>query len=66
MKQNYKVYFSIFGKKMVTAIEAESESEAREKVRDKIVFYKIVSEQKEFMNSIPDDFFETFGIKRKK
>lgn len=40
MKQ-YTIYFELFGKKMKTTIEAISEAEAKNKLKEKIIFHKI-------------------------
>ena len=37
----YKLFFEIYGKKMVVETEASSEAEAKSKVRDAISFHKI-------------------------
>jgi hypothetical protein len=37
----YTLYFSLYGKKMKTTVSASSEQEAKQIVRDKIVFHKI-------------------------
>ena len=56
MKQ-YTIYFEIFGKKMKTTIYADSEIEAQNKLKDKIIFYKIEENN-------PIDFLQNiFGIK---
>lgn len=39
----YKIFFEIYGKKMQTVIEAKNENEAKEKIKDKIIFDKIES-----------------------
>jgi hypothetical protein len=39
----YRIFFEIYGKKMQTVIEAKSENEAKEKVKNKIIFDKIES-----------------------
>ena len=38
---NYTLYFSLYGKKMKTTVSANSEQEAKQIVKDKIVFHKI-------------------------
>jgi len=38
---NYKIFFEIFGKKMMTEIEAESKYEAIEILKEKIKIHKI-------------------------
>ena len=39
--KEYTIYFEIFGKKMKTTIYADSEIEAKNKLKEKIIFYKI-------------------------
>lgn len=43
-KRNFKVYFEIYGKKMKTTIQADTEAEAKDIIRNKIIFHKVVSE----------------------
>lgn len=52
--KNYSVYFEIYGKKMKAKVLAESVKEAQEKVKDKIIFYKIVIEKKDEFNQAMD------------
>lgn len=40
-EKTYIIYFEIFGKKMKTTIDANSQKEAKQKVKDKIIFHKI-------------------------
>jgi len=44
MKNNYSVYFEIYGKKMKSKVLADSVEDAKQQVIDKIVFHKIVSD----------------------
>lgn len=59
----YKVYFQLYGKKMKINIDADTQEEAKQKIKDSIIFDKIV-----FVNdNINDnDIFENlkniFGI----
>jgi hypothetical protein len=39
--RNYKVYFEIFGKKMVSNQLAKNENDAKMMVKDKIKFHKV-------------------------
>ena len=55
MKQ-YTIYFEIFGKKMKTTIQANSELDAKQKLKDKIVFHKV--EEFDFI----DSFRKIFGF----
>lgn len=51
--KNYKIYFEIYGKKMKTVIKANSEHEAKELVKNKIKFIKIVPENNiDFLKNI--------------
>jgi len=52
--RDYSVYFEIYGKKMKIKVLAESMTEAQEKVKDKIIFHKIVVEEKEEFNQVMD------------
>ena len=54
--KNYDVYFEIYGKRLKTTILAENEEKAKEIVRNKIVFHKVVLKQKEEFNQIDDMF----------
>jgi hypothetical protein len=38
--KEYEIYFSIFGKHLKTTVYAESEEDAYEAIRNKIVFHK--------------------------
>jgi len=53
-----KVYFEIGGKKMVTTINAKTDLEAIEKVKDKIIFHKIVVEKEKSIKNIFDEIME--------
>ena len=44
----YTVYFELYGKKMKTTVEAENEEQAKNKITNKIKFYKV--ELKEGLN----------------
>lgn len=44
MKQKYIVYFELYGKKMKTSVIAESETDAQNQIKDKIIFHKTTSE----------------------
>lgn len=39
---NYEVFFELYGKKLKTSILAENEMTAKEIVRNKIIFHKVV------------------------
>jgi hypothetical protein len=57
--KTYIIYFEIFGKKMKTIIEAYSKSEAKQKVKNKIIFHKIDSES----NDVKNDIIDLDGLK---
>lgn len=40
--KTYDVYFEVFGKKMKTQILAESEEQAKEIIKSKVIFHRIV------------------------
>ena len=50
--RNYTVYFEIYGKKMKTTVIANNEEEAKDFVKNKIVFYKIDKPKDEFNQSM--------------
>lgn len=52
----YKLYFELFGKKLVTEIVANSEIEAKVKLKDKIIFHKI--EKVPIMDKDSEDIFD--------
>lgn len=52
----YKVYFEFFGKKMKTEVNASSEIDARQKVRDKLNFLKVESSDDEMFEGLKDIF----------
>jgi len=39
--KTYTVYFELFGKKMKYEVNADSERDAMEKIKSKIIFYKV-------------------------
>jgi len=47
-----KVYFEIGNKKMVIAVDAKTDSEAIEIVKNKIIFHKIVNEEEKSIDQI--------------
>lgn len=54
--KNYIVYFEMFGKKMKTTILAETETEAKQKVTDKIKWHKVVEKPNDVFNESTDMF----------
>lgn len=48
----YTVYFEIYGKKMKATIEANSEKEAKELIKNKIKFHKIEDNNVDYLRSI--------------
>jgi len=53
--KTYKVYFEIYGKKLKIEIKANSLSDAMSKVKDSIIFHKIIPVDDEVQNL--KDFF---------
>jgi hypothetical protein len=39
--KKYKIYFGLFGKKLVTTIEAKDREEAKAEILKRVTFYKI-------------------------
>lgn len=52
--KNYDVYFELYGKRMKTTILAENEEKAKEIVRGKITFHKVVLKPKDEFNYMID------------
>lgn len=54
--KKFKVYFELYGKKMVSTIEADTEADARAEIRYRIKFHKVeeVKEVPEFFKGIFD------------
>jgi len=50
--KNFDVYFEIYGKKMKATIMAESESEAKELLKNKIIFHKIEPKKDAFQEFV--------------
>jgi hypothetical protein len=48
----YTIKFEIFGKRMKYDLIAENEYQAREKIKDKIIFHKIEKHDKDFFNEL--------------
>jgi len=48
----YTVYFELFTKKMKTEVIAANEHEAKEIIRNKIIFYKVTDSQLDMLNHI--------------
>lgn len=66
--ENYDVYFEIFGKKMKATIFAETMTEAKQKVINKIKWHKITKKpQDEFNQSIDmlENIIDILGCKKK-
>lgn len=62
--KNYDVYFEIYGKRMKTTVFAENEGAAKEKIKSKIIFHKVVLKPNDEFNEIDNilnkmnDFFQ--------
>lgn len=52
--KNFDVYFEICGKKLMTTIFSESEEKAKQIVRNKIVFHKVVPKPNDDFNKIDE------------
>lgn len=57
----YTVYFEVFGKKMKTNVYADSKSNAKEKVINKIKWHKVISGPCD--NNIFTSLLDAFKIK---
>ncbi len=65
MDKEFKIFFEIYGKKLQTTISAKSEDKAKELIRSKIIFHKIIpSEPSQYDFDKCDNFdkFDIFGI----
>jgi hypothetical protein len=56
----YTVYFEIFGKKMKVEVKAVSQDAARNVVRQKLIFHKVVLEE---TDRTVEELMNLFGIK---
>lgn len=66
--RNYDVYFEIYGNKMKATILAESEVAAKEAIKNKIAFHKVVLKPKDDFNDVidmMDAFINGLGGKKK-
>lgn len=64
LKKMYVVFFQLYGKKLKTIVDADSAEEARQVVKDKIVFKK-VEECPGLWNGLVDstnDILEVLGV----
>jgi 1-deoxy-D-xylulose 5-phosphate reductoisomerase len=65
VKKNFDVYFEIYGKKMKCVVLSENEEQAKEFVKNKIIFHKIQKSNDKF-NEVMDvlnDFAEFLNSK---
>jgi len=61
--KEYKVYFEIYGKKMVSKVKANNKEDARDIVLSKIKFYKIEpNEYDEIINDHIDKIKNALGL----
>jgi len=63
--KNYDVYFEIYGKKMKAKILADSMTDAKKKIIDKMIFHKVVPTPKDEFNEagdILDQMSNMFGF----
>ena len=63
MLKPYRVYFSLYGKKMQASVEAYNESDAKARIRDKVVFHAVREEAEEDAGDMPDFLKSIFGGK---
>lgn len=65
--KEFRVYFDLFGKKMVATVSAKNEDEAKEIIRSKIKFHKIeTGTSKDFPTKEFDAIFENMDKLMKK
>lgn len=65
--KNYDIYFEIYGKKLKTSVFAESESDAKQKIYNKIIFHKISVNNDDFIGQDTtafDNIMNIFGYKK--
>ena len=63
----YTVYFEIYGKKLKTEVNAKNEMEAKETIKNKIIFHKLESGQN--LDTLEKEFYDLcdkLGIDPKK
>jgi hypothetical protein len=51
-KKNFDVYFEIYGKKMKAVVMADNEQQAKELVKEKIIFHKVKKSKDEFNDAM--------------
>jgi hypothetical protein len=56
----FKVYFELYDRKMSTKVIADSEAAAKQKIKDKIIFHKVVKEE---TNTDLDELLNFLGLK---
>lgn len=66
MKKNFTVYFEIFGKKMKVKILCFNDVEARQIVRNKIKFHKVILDKSDGFNQATDVIDDIMNIITKK
>lgn len=66
MPKKYTVYFELYGKKMKTVIDARDTIEAKNIIKDKIIFHKIEADKsndiKDVFGDFPEEFKNIFGL----
>lgn len=60
--KNHTVYFEFFGKKMKTQILAKDQEDAKQKIKEKIKFEKIVADTSKFFDDLNDHLNRLKGI----
>lgn len=56
--KDFIIYFELYGKKMKTTIPAQTEDQAKQILKDKIIFHKV--QEKEKYNPVDDDWLNKF------
>ena len=66
MAKKYTVYFELYGKKMKTVVDARDTIDAKNIIKDKIIFHKIEADKsndiKDAFDGFPEDFKNIFGL----
>ena len=56
--KEYTIYLELFGKKMKVSRKAASAEAAKEKVKNEIIFHKIVEPESDFISGSINDFMD--------
>ena len=66
--KNFTIYFEVYGKKLRTTIMAENEENAKQIIKDKIIFHKVEKSKDDYFNKSIDlmyDFLNILGGKKR-